>query len=379
MATTTMSTHNTGGSVLRRVLVALLALALLSTPAYAAPSADPAEAAAGWLAQQLVDGERLEGAWTDAEGVEHEFIDYGGTADVIIALAAAGVGATERTAATDWLLAEADNYSGLAFGAPSAGALAKLILALAADGRDPRTVGSDDYVAGLLALEIDEGDDVGRFADGSDEDWSSSFTQALALLGLTRVEVEPSTAAIGWLQDQICDDGGIRFSPDEGACIADPDTTALATHALLVVAPETAERSVQWLLDNQNDDGGFGNANTTALAALAFASSDHGQADGALSAAQDYLVSLQDGCDGTATGMVSFDHDGSGDPIVATRQAVLGLRGASYAAITPSSSASAAPTGLACDSPLGLWVSVLGASAAVAVALGVVVVRRKRA
>jgi hypothetical protein len=89
-------------------LVALLApTAVVADEPDTTPTDDPIEAAAGWLATQLVDGERME---STIEG--DTFEDQGLTADVVLALAGAGVAAGHIEAATDWLEEQAEAYTG---------------------------------------------------------------------------------------------------------------------------------------------------------------------------------------------------------------------------------------------------------------------------
>jgi hypothetical protein len=341
---------------------ALLAVVLLLTPAAAiadSDAADAADAAARWLVDQLVDDERLEVAWQDADGAAQVFADHGGTADVVFALAATGVAPETAVSALDWLVGEAGVYTGAAFGSPSAGATAKLVLAALTDGRDPRAVADLDLVAQLTELERGDGPDAGRFADAGEEDWSSTFTQAIAILALVRADgVSPSDAATDFLVSQQCDDGGFRFEPGAQPCTGHVDTTALAIQAQLATGTD-ASAAVAWLIDRQGDDGGFGNANTTGLAAAALAIA--GEHDTA-AAARANLVGLQDHCD-AGTGAIGFDHDCAGDPVFATRQAVLGLTGASLLDVSiggaPSAAGGVRPAWLAAVIVAGLAIGLV--------------------
>jgi hypothetical protein len=349
------------------LVAALLVLpALLASAVPAAADADAAEAASRWLVDQLVDGERLEVSFPDADGNEQVFVDHGGTADVVLALAATGVAPDAAHAALDWLVAEAPAYTGAAFEAPFAGATAKLALTVLAGGRDPRAVGDLDLVGQLGALEVSDGPDAGRFADAGDEDWSSTFSQALSIIALERTDgVSPSDAARGFLLAQRCDDGSFRFEPGVQPCEGHVDTTALAVQALVAIGEDPGGSAV-WLRGRQDPDGGFGNANSTGLAAAALSLA--GEQDAAADA-RAYLVDLQDHCD-VGEGAIGFDHDCAGDPVFATRQAVLGLVGASLADITLGDDVADA-TG---TRPLALAAVVV-----VGLAIGVFVRRRARA
>lgn len=362
-----------------------LVLAVQPTPALAATSPqDAAAGAAGWLAGQLIDGERLEVVF---DGVTYP--DQGGTADVVLALAAAGVASGQRTAATDWLVSEARGYTGLDWEGAYAGAIAKLALTLMADGRDPTDVDGLDLVALLQERELgaDAGDEEGRFQDEPASEWASSFNQALALLALHRAEgVSPSAASIAFLAAQQCDDGGIRFTPDEAdeagtaTCTSDVDTTALAVQALVEVGGDRAvvDRAIEWLRDQQRDDGAVGNANSTGLSAVAFSLAGT-QAEA--TAARDHLLTLQDGCDAEEPGPIR-DPDG-GDVVRSTAQAIPGLLGVPFSRTGSGGSNADVPT-LRCDDgglrPVVLVpVVIVLLLAAAVLALRIRAVRRSRA
>ncbi len=360
--------------------LALILAAVPSVSASATESTDnPAAAAAGWLATQLVDNERLEGSWVDEAGTRHVFDDHGGTADVVLALAAAGVAANHIDAARAWLVREHHNYTGIAFDAVSAGAVAKLALTLTVAGHNPRDVDGTDLVAALQAREVDADDGVnfGRFADSGPDDWSSTFTQALAVLALIRAEEPISDAAVAFLLAQQCDDGMFRFQPNDEPCTPDLDTTAMAIQALAPIEHAAVSRAAAALAAHQDDDGGYANANTTGLAAAAL--SVAGEEDAA-QAARQFLLMLQDGCDGDATGAVAYDMSGEGDAVFATRQAVVGLAQANLTEISSQGASTAVPEGLSCvrarTIPTPLILVLVGIAAA---ALATVAVRRRQA
>ncbi|MEX2563128.1 MAG: hypothetical protein WD358_07705 [Nitriliruptoraceae bacterium] len=366
-----------------RLIATIMAIGLLLVPTTAvASTGDPAQAAAGWLAEELVDGERLVGSWTDSEGRVNEFDDHGGTADVVFALSAAQVAAPQIRTATDWLIAEAGMYTGEAFGALSAGATAKLALALMTDGRDPRSVGGD-LIAALQDLEVTEGADAGRFSDAGDDDWSSTISQALAILALERAEgVSASSESIAYLADQQCTDGGFPFSFSPGECVDATaidgptaiDATLIVIQALIATGHDVAE-ALAWL-DARFADDGWGNANTAGLAAVAYGLSGRaGDAD----QARDFILELQDGCDGDATGAIAYNAAGEGDPVFATRQAILGLTGQGYLTVTSQGASQSAPR-LDCSAsnPTVIIVAAVGLGL-LAVGIVVLVARRRKA
>ena len=181
-------------------LIGLLApTAVVADEPDTTPTDDPVEAAAGWLATQLVDGERMESTFGD-----DTFVDQGLTADVVLALAGAGVADDQIQAATDWLEGQAEAYT-----SPGddvyAGPTAKLALTLMATDRDTTVDGLD-----LIAQLEDREQDTGRYTDDSEwGDFSSVISQSLALLALQRADgTSPSEDAVDYLLDQQCDDGG---------------------------------------------------------------------------------------------------------------------------------------------------------------------------
>ncbi len=328
-------------------LVATLSLSI-TAPAVAGhgTTTDPARAAAGWLAGELVDGERI-------VNEQFGFDDAGLTADVVLALASAGVAADTITSATDWLVSAAADYTGPAMDGVFAGATAKLALVLHVTERDARQVGGLDLVAQLLDREQADG----RFTDDSEfGDFSSTLTQALAVLALTRIDgVEPSQAAVDFLLDQSCEDGGFRFDPDAEDCTSAVDTTSFAVQALSALGGETAAADISdaadWLESVQTDSGGFtdaaagddpppANANSTGLAAVALAIA---QRPDAVAAARESLTALQDGCDGDQPGSIRFDELDGGDRDRATSQAILGLTGIGLDAVSASGASTSVP------------------------------------
>src|SRR5690349_1225564 len=82
------------------LLVGALALSFVfaGPVAAAAPPANRTDAAAGWLARQLVDGERFEVVF---DGVAYP--DQGLTIDAVLAFAAAKVAGADAAKATAWL------------------------------------------------------------------------------------------------------------------------------------------------------------------------------------------------------------------------------------------------------------------------------------
>jgi len=315
---------------------------VLATPgvADAAPTRDRADAAAGWLGRQLDD---------DSHVVEGQFgADYGLTADVVLALDAAGVGRRAANRATLALRRNVLAYTGGGDkGERYAGSFAKLILVAEAEGVSPRRFGGsarNNLVHRLRSLECgtDRRDDcreadLGRFSDRSEfGDFSSTITQSLALIALDRATAKgPSTAAIRYLRTQQCDNGSFPLIFGADTCVGSVDGTGFAVQAMVQMgtrpALAAAEDAGRWLARRQHPNGslsgnGARNANSTALAAQAFDALDRTKR---VKNARAYLRSLQLRCGAAKAvrGSVQYDRAGSGDAARATSQAVPALAG----------------------------------------------------
>ncbi|WP_433273949.1 peptidase [Actinosynnema sp. CS-041913] len=329
----------------------------LAEPADAGPvTTKPVEAAAGWLARQLVDGERFE----TVIGPD-TFPDQGLTIDALLALDAAGVAQDNAAKALAWLeKPETINaYVTDEEGSQYAGAYAKLALAVLAQGKDPANFGGVDLIAGLTALQAPSG----RFTDKTSypSDFTNNFSQSIAVVALERHGTAPE-AAVTFLAGSACPDGGFPLQFAQATCTSQVDATAMAVQALLA-AGRTADAAdgVAWLAGRQLADGGFpdnglpgdkgttSNANSTGLAAQALRV---GGRDDVADRAVAYLTKLQVGCAGAATGAINYDAGDfqPGNAIRATSQAILGLTGVSLADISSAGDKPAAPV-LDCPAP----------------------------
>ena len=345
------------GALLLTTAAVLLGAA---APSSAATTDDPAEAGAGWLESKLADGDHLE---VEFDG--QSFPDYGLTADAVLAFDSARVAHDAAGRATDYLAANVGAYAGDGTTESYAGPLAKLINVSAAQGADPTSFGGRNLVDDLTALECGsvhrpdcEAEDTGRFSDKSAfGNFSNGIGQSLALIGLKRATTTgPSAAAITFLVEQQCDDGGFpeTFHPD--TCTSSIDTTGFAAQALLYAGgpagQAAAQDAIDYLKSVQNDDGSFtgndsDNTNTTALAAQALEAAGE-----STEAATDFIASLQSGCDAPKAdrGKIAYDANGGGDDVRASTQAVPALAGVPIAAVTSDGAEAAAPT-LTCATP----------------------------
>lgn len=342
------------------LLAALVALATLiaSFGTTASAQTDPAgasrpDAASSWLADQFVDGERLQVTF----GAD-SFDDQGLTIDALIAFATAGVAEGVASDATAWLgqSTTTGGYVGDGTVESYAGALAKLSLLAQIRGLDPTNWGADgvDLIARLEAQEQPSG----RFTDTSDfGDFSNSIGQSLAIVALTRQPAtSASDAAVDLLLLSQCADGGfdLALEPGAGSCTSGVDTSAYGLQALLAAGRagdvDAIDDAITYLTGAQGAEGGFGtavgempNANSTGLAvqALRVAGSEAPADDGVA-----FLAALQADCaDETDRGAVAFDASGfdAGTSPRATAQAILGFTGIGYAEASSAGAAAGLP------------------------------------
>ncbi|MBB5872560.1 LPXTG-motif cell wall-anchored protein [Allocatelliglobosispora scoriae] len=339
-----------GGARLAAVAaVAVLAFAGAAPAQAAPPTTDqPAAAAGGWLARQLVDGERFESDF----GGGLVYPDQGLTLDAVLAFAAAGVAGDNADKALAWL-ADADTlagYIGDGTDESYAGAHAKLMLAVQVQGKNPASFGGVDLDSRLRALMAASGRFVDKSAYG---DYSNGFSQALAVLALDRTAAGVPAAAVTYLAGTQCADGGFPLYLEQPTCASDVDSTGMVVQALIAAGDSAnATEGVEWLLTKQKADGGFGgsgptsgeNANSTGLAAQALRVA--GRATAANKAVA-YLTKLQVGCAGAVADRGGVAYDGTGFDAAnanrATAQAILGLSGHGFAELDGAQAADAAP------------------------------------
>jgi hypothetical protein len=289
----------------------------MSAPAAQAALGSPTNQAAGWLVDQLQGADKDHFNFPGSD-----YADDGNTADGLLALDAAGVAHEAAARMLAWLQADAANYAGFA---PNyyPGSLAKLLIVAEAENVDGHAFGGIDLIAALLGTENTGSDPAttGLYQNpDSQYGYESTITQALALVALSNTGDPgdaPSPAAVQWLLDQQCPDGGFRNNETPHTptgCSSDVETTAFAVQALVEVGEDTADATA-WLDGQQNGDGGFGsptsNANATAVVAQAFlAASD--EPTNALLWLRDHQVGCEvdNGEDKTAVGAITFDDSG---------------------------------------------------------------------
>jgi hypothetical protein len=99
-----------------------------------------------------------------------------------------------------------------------------------------------------------------------DPTYDGAFRQSLALIAQVAAGEQPDPAAVDWLLDQQCPDGGFMGLRIDAGCTPDPDlftaedsnSTALAAIALAAVGePAAATAARDWLAGAQTASGGF--------------------------------------------------------------------------------------------------------------------------
>jgi|Deesub1362A_J573_1020465.scaffolds.fasta_scaffold00405_30 prenyltransferase beta subunit len=133
---------------------------------------------------------------------------------------------------------------------------ARMILALYAVGKDPRSFGGVDLVDFLKSKVKDSGQ-IGDF----------TYTTIWGLMAL-KVSGEDVSKTVKWLINQQNDDGGFGWAPEQPS---DYDDTAAAIQALVAsnvsCDSDTIRKAFEYLKTGQNDDGGFryfGNSSSNA-------------------------------------------------------------------------------------------------------------------
>ena len=323
---------------------ALAALALAVTLAAAAQPAlavrpqvvTRADAAAGWLARQMTDGNHFV---TTLDGTSYP--NQGMTIDAIFAFAATGSAQEYGTRATAWLSRRhiLANYIGK--GTTSyAGATAKVALAAEIRGLNPASFGGVNLIARLGKLYTPSG----RYSDHSTYgDFSNAFSQSLAILALTRNGGAPARA-VTFLVHSECANGGFPLDFAQKACVSDSDATAMDVQALLAAGSRgPAMRGLRWLARTQAADGGFvgegdgtaPNADSTGLAGEAFAAAGWTR-QAAL--ARRFLLGLQVGCSAPAGQRGAIDyhkgHFAIATDVEATAQGELGIADIGLSSLT---------------------------------------------
>jgi len=193
----------------------------------------------------------------------------GDTANAIVALVSAGVGANQVKAGTQWL---EQNFASFVSsrGVDNPGRLGLVILAAVATGADPLHFGgrtkSDNLVARLEKTEKLSGSASGSFGPGVN---LNAFNQSLALLALGASKSLGKGTRLGaaFLAGLQCPDGGWEYSRVTAApCVKpspknysspDTNTTAIAVMALTEVGGHISRSPLSFFQGSQEANGSF--------------------------------------------------------------------------------------------------------------------------
>lgn len=301
------------------------------------------------------------------------YFDGGNTIDAVLGLDGAGVGSTEAGSAFAYLQQNVGGYIGTDYSSLYAGPAGKALLAVVAQGANPRDVGPG-HVDLLAELGKSLGAaEPGRYSDlpltgcGYPTcDYSNTIGQALDVIGVGRATGSVPQSAADYLLAQQCADGGFRgdLAAAGGACTSDVDATAFAVQAVIGLQganDPAAVKALSFLAARQAANGGFlngdgqYNANTAGVAAQAFAAGDRTVE---LARAQRFLASLQLDCTAAAAvrGGIAFTAADRATltktpgntaaldrALRATPQATLGLAGGDLLTVTSDGASAAAP------------------------------------
>ena len=284
-------------SVLLLAAVGSIMLGPVTAPAAAA---SPTAAASAYLAGKLVSGDHLTNSFGN---------DYGLTADLAIALAAADDQDPVLAKVVKFLTAHVADYADPAgstpgFPGPFGGAVGKLALVAEITGQDPHDFGGFDLLQTLTDHVCTAPNAAGTCSAAGD--FVGAFSpvgQSLAVLALARAGIAPPAATITRLTGLQCPDGGFPSDWTLPGCTSEVDTTGYAVQALSLVAGTgtVVGNARSYLLAAQQPDGGFNgaaaeNANSTGLATQGLLVTGTGSQP-QVSAAVAFLLALQ-GVDG---------------------------------------------------------------------------------
>lgn len=282
----------------------VVAAGLLGPAPVAAATPGPhAVNGAAWIADQVKQGR--------IHNNQFDFDDWGLTLDSYLALVATRREATTATRIIRTTTGHADQYVQID-GNFLAGATAKLLLSLRAARRDAAIPinGKAVNLRGRLLTMVAPS---GRVRDEGADDYSSTLTQSLAVLALSRSGRAPQKV-VDYLLRQRCHAGFFREALRTRTCAeagSAPyvDSTGFAIQALVAARADGADvprgvvgRTAAWLRKVQNPNGAWGapatsqdlNTNTTGVAAQGLAAAPRNRHNKrAIDAAAGYVARQQ--------------------------------------------------------------------------------------
>jgi hypothetical protein len=249
---------------------------------------------------------------------------------------------------------------------------AKLILAVVAAKRNPRSFGGVDLVTSLEA-KLDSSGIYGGAKTGT------VFEQALAILALKATRRSIPAPAVDWLAGLQLGDGSWSWNGDTTPGSGDSNTTALAVQALVAAGGRAAavSKALGYLHGIQNKDGGFPyqkpsaqgtdtDANSTAYAIQAIVAAGGDPAGADWTVGGNTPLSALAACQ-LKSGAFTWQSATPADNFLATTQAVPALAGKAILDMTGSLDVgeAAPPAGLPATGGVGPdWGLVLAAGLA---------------
>ena len=250
-------------------------------------------------ARGLTDGDRADAgaAYLTTQqrpnGSIPAFSPIGSTADAVLAFVASDTESPSRKAAIGYLRAQVEKGN-----VNTVSLVAKVVQAVAAAGKDPRSFGGQDLVRWLRS----------RIKDSGKIGGATVFDQALAILALEAGGTMPRRSTTDWLLAAQCPVGGWSFdnpyrpTKDDESCwngsaddffTADTNTTSYAVMALEHAGRDSYTDDPIAFFQSARDavyegweySPGFGtDANSTALVIQAYAAAELGVPSGGLNA-----------------------------------------------------------------------------------------------
>ena len=247
--------------------------------------------------------------------------DPGATIDAIFAMVAAqSLGINADTESAIKYLESGD--IALVYAQTSAGSAAKLALALAVTGNDPRDFNG---VSPLSIVEVGAG--LGMIGMGP-------YEHAYGILALVATGTPVPQLAIDTARDAQLEDGSWSFDGTMTEGAGDTNTTAMMVQALVSagVTSELVTDATDYLIAAQNDDGGFpyqpgaeSDANSTALGIQALLAANEANHAEALANAEKALAGMQN-----ESGAFFYMASAPDDNAFATVQAIPALAAIPY-------------------------------------------------
>jgi hypothetical protein len=306
------------------LMLVALCLSFLAAPVSAQESKPAVEKATAWL----LDQQQPDGGFAGFSGTS----DPGATVDAILAMVAAqSMGISADTESAVKYLESGD--VALVYAQTSAGAAAKLALALVATGNDPHDFNAVDPMA---IVEVGAG--LGMIGLGP-------YDHAFGIQALVATGTPVPQLAVDTARDSQIEDGSWAFDGTMIAGAGDTNTTAMMVQALVAagVTSELVTNATDYLVSAQNEDGGFpyqpgaeSDANSTALVIQAMiAANEENHAD-ALKNAETALAGMQN-----ESGAFFYMASTPDDNAFATVQAIPALVGLAFPlpAATPAQTA----------------------------------------